>query len=638
VRRPDAAISSAVVLFVVYALTLAPDVTFWDAGEFISAAHALGVPHPPGTPLFILLANVWAKLLPLPFAAATNLLSAAATALAAAITARLIQRSTGSSAMAFAGAIAAGAMSTAWSNATETEVYAASLALGMLAIWAGERAGRLQSDRWLVLTAYLLSLAVPLHLSALVTAPVALVLATMTPEGPRWRSAVLLAGVFVLALGAGRMSWGLATVGAVIVAASSLRQFGTGSARTRALLPLATLVVVTVGCSVVMFMMVRAGLDPAVNQGNPDTLDRLAAVVSRRQYAVAPIWPRMAAPWVQLANLGQYADWQVALSTGPTVMPSLLRTLGTALFVGLAFVGGAWHWNADRRSWAGVATLLACGTLGVIVYLNLHAGPSIGFPGLAANAAREAREREYFFVFGFWAWGIWAGIGAVVMARQLSRPEWAGVLVAALPIVLNWSAVNRGSAAERYVPARWAEALLESTPERGVLFAAGDNDTYPLWYAQQAKGTRRDVAVVTLPLLATRWYRAELERRFGFTGLTATEYQGRLSAASAIADDARRQGRTVSASVMLMPQERARLAPNWSARGVVFVEGADGIDSTSTSRWASWIARELPIAKTKPALDPVTSYFRGLMDCPRQLTNAARMRDTSQLDSTCNYR
>src|SRR5207248_6700662 len=107
-------------LFAVYLSSLAPDVTFWDAGEFIAAAHSLGIPHPPGTPLFVLLLNVWAKLFFfLPYAVRTNFFSAAVTALAGGVTARLVQRATGNGSMALASALAAGSMSSVWLNATE---------------------------------------------------------------------------------------------------------------------------------------------------------------------------------------------------------------------------------------------------------------------------------------------------------------------------------------------------------------------------------------------------------------------------------------------------------------------------------------------------------------------------------------
>jgi len=73
--RAAAAVTLAVLAG--YGLTLAPTVTFWDAGEFIAAAHSLGIPHPPGTPLYIFLLNVWARVVPFAtFAVATNLFSA----------------------------------------------------------------------------------------------------------------------------------------------------------------------------------------------------------------------------------------------------------------------------------------------------------------------------------------------------------------------------------------------------------------------------------------------------------------------------------------------------------------------------------------------------------------------------------
>ena len=80
-----AALAVAGAVLAVYVLTLAPTVTFWDAGEFIAAARTLGIPHPPGTPLFVMIAHTWGLLVPLgEFAYRTNVLSALFSASAAA--------------------------------------------------------------------------------------------------------------------------------------------------------------------------------------------------------------------------------------------------------------------------------------------------------------------------------------------------------------------------------------------------------------------------------------------------------------------------------------------------------------------------------------------------------------------------
>ena len=633
---------AAAVLLVIYALTLAPDVTFWDAGEFIAAAHSLGIPHPPGTPLFVLLENVWAKLLFfLPYAVATNLFSAAATACAGGVTARLVQRATGNGYMAFASAIVAGGMSSVWLNATETEVYAASLALGVLMIWAGERAGRERDQKWTYLTVYLIALAVPLHLSALVAAPVAIMLAAYDGEKVRWPVVGVMGGVFLFAMGVGRMSpWMCAAGVVVVIVAIAVRKDRDGRWRVRT--PRAAISVLTLsvfGVSALAFLYYRAQFDPAINQGNPDTLKALADVVARRQYAVSPMWPREAPAWVQVGNLGQYADWQIALSFGPTVLPSVLRAIATLFFLALGYVGAVTLWRTDRRIAIGILGLLLCGALGVVTYLNLHAGPSIGYGILPANTVREARERDYFFVFAFWAWGICAGIGAVALASRFSRPPWTGVLVAFLPVVLNWRAVTRRAEPEQSLPSAVAEALLESTPRNGVLFVMGDNDSYPLWYAQEVRRVRPDVAVITVPLLPTEWNRSEISRRhFLLVEKDVARFESKAATARAIAAGARRLGRPVVAAMTMTADERGTLGDSWRAKGLVYVEGPAGVDTAAARRWAAWVERRLDEREVHPAIDPVGSYFRRLLDCPRQFLSQAQRGDSSRLDSACNYR
>jgi hypothetical protein len=351
------------------------------------------------------------------------------------------------------------------------------------------------------------------------------------------------------------------------------------------------------------------------------------------------MWPRMAPLWVQLGNLGQYADWQVALSAGPTVLPSVLRTMGTVAFLYLGYLGAVVHWNADRRSWIALCTLFACGTLGVLVYLNLHAGPSIGYGIFPANTVREARERDYFYVFGFWVWGLWAGVGGIALARRWRRPAWSGVLIALVPIVMNWRAVTRRGEPEERLPRAFAEALLESTPRRGVLFVMGDNDSYPVWFLQRVHRTRPDVTVVTVPLLPTRWYRGEMARRHGLLhDDDVNRFDGKLETAGRIAEEARKNERPVVAAVTMTAAERAKLASRWRARGVVYVADATGIDTASTNRWAERVLLALPTRETREAIDPVNSYHRRLLECPKLLRDFARTDDSTRLDSVCNYR
>jgi hypothetical protein len=396
-------------------------------------------------------------------------------------------------------------------------------------------------------------------------------------------------------------------------------------------------------------LLVRAKYDPAINQGNPSTWRALADVVARHQYDVPSLWPRSAPLWLQLANWFEYADWQVALSLGPTPVPTIARTVATIVFAAFGLIGAAAQRNADPRHWRAMLLLFVCGSIGVALYLNMHASPSFGWGILPANATREARERDYFFVLGFWAWGLWAGYGAVTLAQRLRVRSVFGVLIAALPIALNWTALTRRHQPEASLPRRLGEALLLSAPQRAVLFVDGDNDSYPLWFLQQVEKLRRDVTIVTVPLLGADWYGAELARRYQLLPLPGGGEGGKgRSLPAGIADRARELGRPVAASMSLERRTRSQLAREWTISGLVYVErmaapdsGARAIDvdTLATRAWVGRIDGWLAKRSVRPSIDSMDDYALGLLQCPRlSLVPSPTQAQADSLASLCNRR
>jgi hypothetical protein len=644
--------ATGLALLVVYVATAAPGVTFWDAGEFIAAAHVFGIPHPPGTPLFVALGRVWTLAFGgmIGIARASNLLSSTCTAAACALLVSVVARNTNAKTDAWGalvGGLAAGLMASVWSNATETEVYAVSLLhVAAMLFTASRVSAETDGRRWMLLTGYLIALAPAVHLSALVGAPAAIALASRDAYG-RWRldHLLLLGGALLVAAGLGRMSPIVAGVGILLSCGGAFAGRPTYSSRPRALTSALTLVaLLAVASSAVLILLVRARHDPALNQGNPSTFTGLADVIARRQYDVAPMWPRRAPVWIQVATLVQYLDWQVALSWGDGIFTTPQRVLTTILYLAL----GAAGWRAMKRDTPRVAAalgvLLVCGSLGVCVYLNLKAGATIGY-GFVPGDAHEARERDYFYVLGFWVWGMLAGYGAVALARARRTPAWVALTALIVPLLGNWGAEDRSHGAEATAPREVAAALLTSSPRNAVLFVAGDNDTYPLWYLQDVEGVRTDVTVVTFPLLPADWYAEEIARRTGLHWPAAERVEGAKwqheERAALIARAARAEGRPVSVSAALTARERALLGSGWRLRWATYVSSAPpggsqvvAIDSGSAP--PGWRASTSRGDRRAHLPDDVSATMLSLLDCPALAT--FRRGQSPSLESRCNFR
>lgn len=650
----------------VYCATLAPGVTLWDAGEFLSAIRSLGIPHPPGTPLYVMIGAVWARVFsPLVgFVRAVNLLSAIATAAACAVLGANVARWTSSRVAGIAAGVAAGAMTSVWRSATETEVYALSLALALIALALADRAGRTARWRDAVLAVYVLALAVPLHLSALVVAPGVVMFAATDGAGHvHVPKAAVLGGGALLAMALGTTLPALALGSILVIIGASLSRADAPS-RGRLSAGAALAGIVLLAGSAVLVMYLRAQRDPLVNQGYPATIDGLVNVVGRAQYDVPALWPRRAPLWLQIGNVAQYADWQVALGLDDWVGASLKRTPFTLLFVALAIAGAAWHRARDPRSFRAMAVALASASLGAIVVLNLHAGPSYGIGVLPDDAPHEARERDYFFAIAFALWAAWAGIGAtrfgLWLGGRFDKARGAGALalvIASAPIALNWRASNRASDGPPPLAERFADAMLESASPNAVLLVAGDNDTYPLWARQVIEKRRPDVTVVTIPLLPATWYRWELSRRHKLVlGSAVESWRGLDATVEGIAARAIELGRPLALAVSVPARQREALGSQWSLRGLVYErrqpdEAVSGIpvravgDSLEVTQSTSAgivvdtarAAQVAPSRDVRNAVDPAEGYVRTLLGCPAAILAAVRA-GRGSVDPRCNLR
>jgi hypothetical protein len=177
-------------------------------------------------------------------------------------------------------------------------------------------------------------------------------------------------------------------------------------------------------------------------------------------------------------------------------------------------------------------------TLALIYYLNFKYGWSQD-PG-TQDVAREVRDRDYFYIWSFSAWGVWAAIGLSFIWEQLAHvlggeeraenqqkgkkqvvvggwPTRRGfmraapiLLIALVPLVANWKYASR---AGHYFTDQWARDYLNSLEPYAIVITNGDNDTFPLWYAQEVEGVRRDVTVAVTTYLDTDWFVRQMIRR-----------------------------------------------------------------------------------------------------------------------------
>jgi transmembrane protein TMEM260 (protein O-mannosyltransferase) len=528
----------ALVIFGLYLVTLAPTTAFWDTSEYIAAAYTLGIPHPPGNPLFTVLAHTWGAL-PLDrlYAVRINLFAAATSAAASGLWFLVADRwmrevvpvRWARLAASAAGVLVGATSWTVWNQSTVNEkVYTVSLLSTALVLWVGvhwadDDPGP-HRDRWLVLIAYLIALNSTNHMMGVLAAPAVAMYVLLTDPA-------LLLRPWVLWLG---LSLGLAVSGqwAVLVSGPPVAQGALGLAIVlltvytairdasefrRPILYLGILAV-AVGVSLnYAFLPIRAGQFPAINEGEPTNWHALVDVLGRKQYGKPSVFLRQADFASQIGNYFQYFRWQFARDWGELGM-----RLGALIFSLLGLWGAASLWRRDRRAFWASATLMFTLTLALIFYLNFKYGWSYPVDPARGQVAREVRERDYFFLISFASFGLWVAVGFGAALRAIAEGlshgaptlRWGAGLpvlcVALMPLMGNRVTAPRSN---ETMARDFAIDLLQSVEPYAILITAGDNDTFPLWYAQEVEHVRPDVTLANLSLMNTTWHLKQMRRR-----------------------------------------------------------------------------------------------------------------------------
>ena len=173
----------------------------------------------------------------------------------------------------------------------------------------------------------------------------------------------------------------------------------------------------------------------------------------------------------------------------------------------LGLFGLVFHLQRDVKKFWVVMLLFILTGIAIVFYLN--------------QTPVQPRERDYAYVGSFYAFAVWIGLGVMAIFDSLGNKLKNSKIAAGLSIILlllvpgimaleNWDDHDRSG---RYTARDIAYDYLNTCAPNAILFTNGDNDTFPLWYAQEVEGIRTDVRVVNLMLLNMDWYIDQMKKK-----------------------------------------------------------------------------------------------------------------------------
>lgn len=207
----------------------------------------------------------------------------------------------------------------------------------------------------------------------------------------------------------------------------------------------------------------------------------------------------------------QDADWVGLNDAFKKLPPELANNAGRNVYymlpLLLGIIGILFQYKFDPKYFAVTVLLFFLTGIALVVYLN---APPV-----------EPRERDYIYAGSYYAFAIWIGFAVLALYKgigQLTKEKKLSAAIAAIlcmgvPVLMaseNWDDHDRSN---RYFSIEAAKNYLDSCAPNAILFTGGDNDTFPLWYAQEVEGHRTDVRVIVLSYFNTDWYIEQMTRQ-----------------------------------------------------------------------------------------------------------------------------
>jgi hypothetical protein len=166
----------------------------------------------------------------------------------------------------------------------------------------------------------------------------------------------------------------------------------------------------------------------------------------------------------------------------------------------LGILGLIYQYKKDKQDTLVVGLLFFFTGFAISIYLN--------------QAGNQPRERDYAYVGSFYAFAIWIGLGVFYVKElfekfikgNMANYASAGLCFLAVPVLMGSQEWNDHDRSHKVLARDLAIDYLQSCAPNAILITFGDNDTYPLWYAQEVQGIRRDIRVINSSLLGTDWY------------------------------------------------------------------------------------------------------------------------------------